>query len=151
MPEGAGVGQTSENGEQGLGLVEFLGDLRAELQEAHSRALATSPPGTANALRLTVDEITVTLEVAHVRTLTGEVSGKVTGKFWVFGSAEAGVKGGVERGHTGTQTLTLTLKPQLETVTTDVRGVVSTARTGLEVTGEVEAGEHQPPPRSTTA
>lgn len=127
---------------RGLELVEFLGDLRAELQEAQDRALAASPPGTPNALRLGVDEITVTLEVAHERTLTGEVSGKVTGKFWVFGSAEAGASGGVQRARSGTQTLTLTLKPRLEVI---VDG--STERVDLEVQGEVGAGEYQPPDR----
>ncbi|MEV5966133.1 trypco2 family protein [Kribbella sp. NPDC051952] len=123
--------------ETGLGLVEFLGDLRADLQEAQARALAASPPGTADALRLTVDEITVTLEVAHERTLTGEASGKVTGKFWVFGSAEAGATAGVQRGRTGTQTLTLTLKPQLEMQTGE--------RADFEVTGAVGPREYQPP------
>ncbi|MFI5694660.1 trypco2 family protein [Kribbella sp. NPDC051586] len=128
--------------EQGLGLVEFLGDLRAELQEAQDRALATSPPGTPNALRLGVDEITVTLEVAHERTLTGEMSGKVTGRFWVFGSAEAGASAGVQRGRTGTQTLTLTLKPRVETVGPDNQGVTESR---VDVDAPVGAKDHNPP------
>lgn len=137
--------------DRGLGLVEFLGDLRTELQEAQDRALAARLAGTSSALRLVVDEITVTLEVAHERTLTGEASGKVTGKFWVFGSAEAGATAGVQRGRTGTQTLTLTLKPQFETVTAGEDGVLSTERREFEVTSPVDAGERQAPPKSTTA
>ncbi|WP_329000257.1 hypothetical protein OHA18_38215 [Kribbella sp. NBC_00709] len=131
--------------EQGLGLVEFLGDLRAELQQAQERALTDSPPGTANALRLAVDEITVTLEVAHERTLSGEVSGKITGKFWVFGSAEAGASAGVQRARSGTQTLTLTLKPRVETVVVDEYGVAKSTQSGLDVDSQVGHEEQQTP------
>ena len=124
----------------GLGLVEFLADLRSELEEAQKR---TPPASSEGVLRLGVDEVTVTLEVAHVATTSGEVAGKVTGKFWVFGSAEASAKGGHERQRSGTQTLTLTLKPRMETTMVDEGGQVHTTDTGVDVSDAVKVGEQQ--------
>lgn len=124
----------------GLGLVEFLSDLRAELEEAQRRV---PPASAAGVLRLGVDEVTVTLEVAHISTTSGEVSGKVQGKFWVFGSAEASAKGGHERQRSGTQTLTLTLKPRLDTTSVDERGQSRTTSTGLDVEDSRKVGEQE--------
>ena len=69
-----------------IGLAEFLTDLRAELSQAQSRAAGDS-------LKLGVEEISLTLEVAYTLTKAGEASAGVQAKFWVFASAEAGVKG----------------------------------------------------------
>lgn len=130
----------ADDGASGLGLVEFLSDLRAELEEAQSRVPPASATGV---LRLGVDEVSVTLEVAHVSTTSGEVSGKIQGKFWVFGSAEASAKGGHERQRSGTQTLTLTLKPRLDTTSVDEHGQTRTASTGLDVKDSRKAGEQE--------
>jgi hypothetical protein len=130
----------TDDRESGLGLVEFLSDLRVELEEAQRRVPAASEAGV---LRLGVDEVSVTLEVAHVATTSGEVSGKVQGKFWVFGSAEASAKGGHERQRSGTQTLTLTLKPRLETTAVDEHGQNRTTSTGLDVEDSRKAGEQK--------
>jgi hypothetical protein len=127
----------------GLGLVEFLADLRSDLEAARDAAAAQGGD-----LRLGVEEVTVTLEVAHERTTSGELGGKVTGKFWVFGSAEAAGKAGREARRSGTQTLTLTLKPRVETTTVDEQGRTTTVQAGLDVHGRVGAGEQQPPPPS---
>jgi len=123
-----------------LGLVDFLADLREELGAAQQRALDTGGD-----LRLGVEEVTVTLEVAHVKTLSGEVSTKAKAKFWVFASAEAGGKGALKRQRTGTQTLTLTLRPRLEYESTDEQGRRTTTSRGLDVTDSLGAHEEKPP------
>jgi len=125
----------------GLGLVEFLSDLRGDLEAARVAALAGGGD-----LKLGLEEVTVTLEVAHERTTSGEAAGKVSGKFWVFGSAEASVKAAREARRTGTQTLTLTLKPLVENTTVDEQGGTTTTRTGLDVHDKVQPREQQPPP-----
>lgn len=130
----------SDGDASGLGLVEFLEDLRAELDEARRRV---PPASEAGVLRLGVDEVSVTLEVAHVATTSGEVSGKVQGKFWVFGSAEASAKGGHQRQRSGTQTLTLTLKPRIDTTSVDEHGQTRTSSTGLNVNDPRTAGEQR--------
>jgi Trypsin-co-occurring domain 2 len=131
-----------------LGLVEFLADLRHDLsraqQQAAAQAQAAATAGN-EALWLGVEEVTVTLEVAHERTVSGETSGKVGGKFWVFASAEASVTAGGESKRSGTQTLTLTLKPRLEMTVTDAQGRSETASRGVDVEGQLVGGE-QPPP-----
>jgi hypothetical protein len=91
-----------------------------------------------------VNEVTVTLDVGHVATASGEVSGKVSGKFWVFGSAEAGAKAGIQRQRSGTQTLTLTLHPRVETASVDEHGRPVMTSSGLDVKGKMAAGEESP-------
>lgn len=113
---------------QGLGLVEFLADLREELAAAQQRALDSGGD-----LRLGVEEITVSLDVAHVKTISGEVSTKAGGKFWVFASAEVGGKGAMGTQRTGTQTLTLKLRPGIEQETVDESGHQTTVSRGLDV------------------
>jgi Trypsin-co-occurring domain 2 len=122
-----------------IGLAAFLTDLRAELSEAQSRA-ADDP------LKLGVEEITLTLEVAYTLTKAGEASAKVKAHFWVFASAEAGVKGSLSSERAGTQQLTLTLKPRVEQVVIDSQGQQTMVTRGLDVEGTLAASEEQPAP-----
>lgn len=126
-----------------LGLTEFLADLRSDLQSAQEQAGVLEGKSGGN-LRLGVEEITVTLEVAHVATHSGEVSGKVSGKFWVFGSAEAGAKAGMERQRTGTQTLTLTLRPRMDNVSVNENGKRVMIKAGVDVEGRLVEEEERP-------
>lgn len=123
--------------EDRIGLADFLTDLRAELSEAQSRAAGDS-------LKLEVEEISLTLEVAYTLTRAGETSAGVKAKFWVFAEAEAGVKGSLSSERARTQQLTLTLKPRVEQVVTDQAGQQTTVTLGLDVDGRLAAGEEQP-------
>lgn len=136
-------------GSGGLGLVEFLADLRQDLGLAQAQAAAQAREAAAagrDPLWLGVEEVTVSLEVVHERTLSGETSGKVGGKFWVA-SAEAAVTAGGASRRSGTQTLVLTLKPRLETTVTDAQGRSIRTSRGVDVEGGLAAGEQLPPPR----
>jgi ketosteroid isomerase-like protein len=126
----------SEGFAGGLALVDFLTDLRAELALAQSRAGGAS-------LKLGVDEVTVSLEVAFTTARRDDGSGKVSAKFWVLG-AEAG--GTAERSsqRVRTQQLTLTLKPRVESVTVDQDGRVQVVSRGVDVAGTVVEGEEFP-------
>jgi hypothetical protein len=136
----------------GLGLVEFLGDLREDLRRAQEQALqdagGKSGDSDRSRLWLGVEQITVTVEVAHGRTVSGELGGKVKGKFLVFGSAEASGKAGAGASRSGTQTLTLTLRPRVETTWIDDQGGQWTTSSGLDVHGKVGEAEQQPPPHA---
>jgi hypothetical protein len=129
--------------EDRIGLADFLSDLRAELSEAQSRAAGDS-------LKLGVEEISLTLEVAYTVVKAGEASAGVKAKFWVFAEAEAGVKGSLSSERARTQQLTLTLKPRVEQVVIDRHGQQTTRIRGLDVEGTLAAGEEQPtlPPPS---
>jgi hypothetical protein len=127
--------QVAQQGQ--IGLVEFLTDLRAELSEAQSRAEN-------DALKLAVEEVSLTLDVAYTLTRNVEASGKVQAKFWVFASAEAGAGGGLSSERARTQQLTLTLKPRLEQVVIDEQGQHRTITRGVDVEGDFAAGEEQP-------
>lgn len=133
-----------------LGLAEFLADLRSDLQQAvidaRMQAAAQMEAGWDWVLWFGLEEVTVTLEVAHERTHSGEASGKVGGKFWVFASAEASAKVGTESKRSGTQTLSLTLKPRLKTKAVDEHGQTVINTTGVDVEGDVTEGEQLPPP-----
>jgi hypothetical protein len=124
-------------------LADFLSGLRAELAVAQQRA-GGSP------LRLEVEEVTVSLEVAVTTGRTGGGSGKISAKFWVL-EAEVGGTGERSSQRMRTQQLTLTLKPRIEQVTYDPEGRVQQVTTrGLDVTGAVEAGEEAPSLRRVT-
>ena len=120
-----------------IGLADFLTDLRAELSEAQSRAAGDS-------LKLGVEEISLTLEVAYTLTKAGEASARGKAKFWVFAEAEAGVKGSLSSERARTQQLTLTLKPRVEQVVTDQQGRQTMVTRGLDVEGSLTASEEQP-------
>ena len=120
-----------------IGLAEFLTDLRAELSEAQSRA-AQDP------LKLRVEEISLTLEVAYTLTKGGEASAGVRAKFWVLASAEASAKASRSSEQARTQQLTLTLKPRAEQVVIDQHGRQTTVTSGVDVEGSLVAGEEQP-------
>src|SRR5664279_369612 len=122
---------------EGLGLVEFLADLRSDLQQAQTQARTqaatqTQAGGRDGVLWLGLEEVTVTVEVVHERTVSGETAGKVSGKFWVFASAEASGKAGGAIKRAGTQTLTLTLKPRVDTTVTDAQGRAVTTSQGVD-------------------
>lgn len=121
----------------GLGLAEFLADLRAELARAEVNARGDS-------LKLGVDQIEVSLEVTSTLEHSGEADSRVKAKFWVFASAEGGVKGSVTSGRSRTQLLKLTLTPRVEETVTDVSGGTRIDSRGLDVDGEMEAGEENP-------
>jgi Trypsin-co-occurring domain 2 len=123
--------------EDRIGLADFLSDLRAELSEAQSRAADDS-------LRLGVEEISLTLEVAYTLTKGGEASAGVSAKFWVFASAEASVKGSLSSARANTQQLTLTLKPRVEQVVIDRQGKPTMVTRGVDVEGALVAGEEKP-------
>ena len=123
--------------EDRIGLADFLTDLRAELSEAQSRA-AGDP------LKLGVEEISLTLEVAYTLTKRGEASAEVQAKFWVFASAKAGLKGNLSSERVGTQQLTLTLRPRVEQVVRDRQGQQTTVTRELEVEGGLAPGEEDP-------
>jgi Trypsin-co-occurring domain 2 len=123
--------------EDRIGLAEFLTDLRAELSKAQSRAAGDS-------LKLGVEEISLTLEVAYTLTKGGEASAGVQAKFWVFASADAGVKGSLSSERARTQQLTLTLKPRVEQVVVNQQGQQTTVARAVDVEGALAAGEEQP-------
>lgn len=121
-----------------IGLAEFLTDLRAELAEAQSRA-------TQDSLKLAVEEIVLTMNVAYTLTKGGESSASVRAKFWVLELGEAGAKASASSQRANTQQLTLTLKPQVEQVTVDGRGRPTTIRKGVDVEGSFAPGEQRAP------
>lgn len=118
----------AERPEGALGLADFLSDLRAELAEASRRAEG-------QALRLGVDEVTVSLDVGVTLTSTGEASAKASAKFWVFVSAGGSVRGERSSERMTTQHLTLTLKPRIEEVVRDQSGREAVGSRGVDVGG----------------
>ena len=95
-------------------------------------------------MKLGVEEISLTLEVAYTLTKGGEASAGVRAKFWVLASAEAGVKGSLSSERARTQQLTLTLKPRLEQIVIDERGRQTTETRGVDVEGTFAPSEEQP-------
>ena len=120
-----------------LGLADFLSDLRAELAEASKRAESDS-------LKLGVEEVTVSLDVAVTIARKGEMSASAGAKFWVFASVEGGVKGERSSQQLTTQHLTLTLKPRAEKVIVDEAGQARVIGRSVDVTGAVDADEERP-------
>jgi hypothetical protein len=127
----------SEELDGALGLADFLSDLRAELAEASSRAEHDS-------LKLGVEEVTVSLDVAVTIASKDEATAKASAKFWVFASVEGGVKGERSSQQVSTQHLTLTLKPRTEEVLLDETGEARVIRRGVDVTGVIERDEESP-------
>lgn len=123
--------------EDRIGLAEFLTDLHAELSEAQSRAAQDS-------LKLGIEEISLTLEMAYTLAKGAEASAGMRAKFWVLASAEASTKGSVSSDRTRTQQLTLRLKPRVEQVTTDELGRTTLTR-GVDVEGSFTGDEEKPP------
>jgi Trypsin-co-occurring domain 2 len=119
------------------GLADFLSDLRAELAEAFKRAESDS-------LKLGVEEVTVSLDVAVTIAKKGEASVRAGAKFWVFASVEGGVSGERSSQRVSTQHLTLTLKPRTEEVIIDQLGQARVIRRDVDVTGAIGAGEERP-------
>jgi hypothetical protein len=131
-----------------MSLVQFLSDLRADLAAARARAVqeaAEQLSSDRRALWFELGEVSVSLEVAHTNTVSGEVSAEVEGKFWVFGSAKAGAKAGGESARSGTQTLTLALKPWFQELKHDSDGnttvVSSQPGAGVNIAGNAVPGE----------
>ena len=84
------------------------------------------------------------LDVAVTIAKKGEASAKASAKFWVFASAEAGVKGERSSQQVTTQHLTLTLKPRTEEVLIDETGKARVIHRGVNVTGAIAAREQRP-------
>jgi len=120
-----------------MGLADFLSDLRAELAGASKRA--EHEP-----LKLGVEEVTVSLDVAVTIAKRGGASAKASAKFWVFASAEAGVTGERSSQQVTTQHLTLTLKPRTEELIIDDTGKARVIRRGVDVTGAIAPREERP-------
>jgi hypothetical protein len=132
------VGGAMREVEGRIGLAEFLTDLRAELGEAQRGAADDS-------LKLGVEEITLTLDVAYTLTREAKASAGVRAKFWVLASAGGDVKGSVSSERGRTQQLTLTLKPRLEQTVTTHHGRQMTIQRGVDVEGTFAKGEELPP------
>jgi hypothetical protein len=120
-----------------IGLAEFLADLRTELSQAERRAAKDS-------LKLGVEEISLTLELAYTLTKAGEASAGVRAKFWVLASAGADVKGRMSSERVRTQQLTLTLKPRTEQSVIDQQGRQMSVTRGVDVEGRLVEGEERP-------
>lgn len=123
--------------EDRIGLAEFLTDLRAELSQAQSRAAG-------DALKLGVEEITLTVDVAYTLTKGGEASGEVRAKFWVLEFGQAGAKASVSSERARIQQLRLTLKPRVEQVVIDEEGQQTTITRSVDVHGGFAEAEQQP-------
>lgn len=120
-----------------LGLADFLSDLRAELAEASKRAEHDS-------LRLGVEQVTVSLDVAVTVAKKGEASAKAKAQFWVFASVEGSVKGERSSQRAATQHLTLTLRPRIDSIEVDESGQVRRISRSLDVSGGLKQGEENP-------
>ena len=127
----------SEAFDGALGLADFLSDLREELAEASKQAEHES-------LKLGVEEVTVSLDVAVTIGKKGGASAKASAKFWVFASAEAGVTGERSSQRVATQHLTLTLKPRTEELLIDETGQARVILRGVDVKGAIGVGEERP-------
>jgi Trypsin-co-occurring domain 2 len=123
--------------EERIGLAEFLADLREELSKAESHAADDS-------LKLAVEEVSLTVDLAFTLAKVGQVSAGVRAKFWVLASAEAGAKASRSSERAHTQTLTLKLKPRVEQIAVDARGRQVILTRGVDVAGGFAAGEEQP-------
>jgi len=122
-----------------MSLVRFLADLRSDLVLARERAVedAVRNVGASDsALWLEVDEVSVTLEVAHTGTASAKATAEAEAKFWIFASAKATAEVGGEKSRTGTQTLTLTLKPRFDRVVKNPDGTTTIESTKVNIARE---------------
>jgi hypothetical protein len=124
--------------EGAIGLAAFLSDLRAELAQA-SRNAKNDP------LKLGVDQVTVSLDVAVTKGRKGGASAGVRARFWVFASASAQAQAQASSERMQTQHLTLTLRPRLETIETDSTGRQRRTTSNVDVAGTLAPGEEDPP------
>jgi len=127
--------------------VGFLADLRSDLVLARQRAVSDAVANIAGggaALWLEVDEVTVTLEVEHAGKVSGKATAGVEGSFWVFAKATAGGEVAGESSRTGTQTLTLTLRPRFDVVVKNPDGTTTIKSTGVNIEGALAEGEQVP-------
>ena len=121
----------------GLGLADFISDLREELSEAQRRAAEN----TTDSLRLMVGPVELSLEVAYTVERSGKVGGGVKAKFWVFEFGEASAEGSAASTNVRSQHLKLTLTPRLERAVRDEHGQVHTVVGDVDVSGRLESSE----------
>jgi hypothetical protein len=120
----------------GIRLADFLADLRDELSLARERS---SGP-----LKLGVDEVTLTVDVAYSSETSGQVGGRVRATFWAVVSGEVSAQASHSAGRTRTHTLTLTLKPRIEEISVDAAGNRRVVIRSLDVAGALQPGEENP-------
>jgi hypothetical protein len=120
----------------GIRLADFLADLRDELSLARERA--TGP------LKLGVDEVTLTVDVAYSSETSGQVGGRAKATFWAVVSGEVSAQASRSSGRTQTHSLTLTLKPRIEEIITDAAGNQRVVIRSLDVAGALQPGEENP-------
>jgi hypothetical protein len=120
--------------EGAIGLAAFLSDLRAELARAVLDA-KDSP------LKLGVEEVTVSLDVAVTKGKSGGASAGVRARFWVFASAEAQAHAEASSERMQTQHLTLTLLPRMEKTETDSAGRPRRTTSKVDIAGQLAADE----------
>jgi hypothetical protein len=123
--------------EGAIPLADFIADLRRELATAQQDA-ADEP------LKLGVEEITLTLDVAFSATASGEVSGKASVRFLVFLSGEAAAKAAASGQRSRSHTVTLTMKPRLEETVVAPGGQHTTVSRTLDVVGGLADDEEKP-------
>jgi hypothetical protein len=124
-----------------MSLVEFLADLRSDLVLARERAVEDAVRSVStgdSALWLEVDDVSVTLEVVHTDSTSVKASAGAEGKFWIFASAKATTEVGGEKSRTGTQTLTLTLKPRFDRVVKNSDGTTTIESTKVNIAGKTD-------------
>jgi hypothetical protein len=133
----------SDDTEGRMRLADFLADLRDELSLARERA---SGP-----LKLGVDEITITVDVAYSKENSQKVGGRARASFWAVFSAELSGEAARTTGLSRTHTLTLTLNPRIEEITVDENGDQRVVIRTLDVAGVITTNEENPdlPPLSS--
>jgi hypothetical protein len=114
-------------------LADFLADLRDELELAQARA--------AGPVKLGVDEIVLTVDVAYSSDSSSQASGRLKTTFWAVLSGEVAAQRSQSSKQTQAHTLTLTLKPRFEETVVDAQGNRKLITRGVDVTGALATGE----------